>query len=147
MAFFNIDFCALTRPSGVSTPNSSISRIASPLDSENYRVAVFSHLLVPLARNCRGGDQDTKLTVSQSRNQARNLSDAYGIRLGSADPRRVALGLQSEVHINGVIVQAQDVAADCIATAIDRGPRDLIDDHASVVRLEDARGKPFELVR
>jgi hypothetical protein len=71
----------------------------------------------------------------------------FAADLGSAHPRRVALGLQSEFHINGVIVQAQDVAADCVATAIDRGPRDLIDDHTSIMHLEDARSKPFELVR
>jgi hypothetical protein len=31
--------------------------------NENYRVAVFSHLLVPLAGNCRGGDQDANYTA------------------------------------------------------------------------------------
>jgi len=53
---------------------------------KNDRMAVFSHLLVALAGDCRSGDQNAKLTVSQPRDQARNFANAYGIRLDPTDP-------------------------------------------------------------
>ena len=51
------------------------------------RMAVFSHLLVALADDCRSGDQNAKLTVSQPRDQARNFANAYGSGRSRRDRR------------------------------------------------------------
>src|SRR5258708_7441571 len=92
---------------------------------DDDRVAVFADFGVGLGVHVGGRDQDAELTVAEAGYQSADLPDADAVAGG------VALGFQRELHGDGVGTGADEVFADCVASAVAPGPGE--------VNLVDAR--------
>jgi hypothetical protein len=104
-------------------------------------VTVLADLLVALAVDVRGGDEDAELPVSQPRDEAAGLPDAHAV----AGP--VALGLERELHRYGVKAWPEEIVTHSVSPAVTPGAGDVYPVDVGLADLPQVGGELLEVAR